>query len=68
MQVAVDIASEVLVLSLLVLCAVSDALSRVPVDFVFCYLMVFRNVIPNITVLGRSLRLNFPSKNKNKKD
>ena len=66
MQVAVDIASEVLVLSLLVLCAVSDALSRVLVKFVFCYLMVFRNVIPNITVLGRSLR--FPSKNKNKKD
>ena len=62
MQVAVDISSEVLVpslctsflLSLLVVCAVSDAFSRVPVNFVFSYSMVFRNVIPDITVLGRS--------------
>ena len=61
-QVAVDISSEVLVpslctsflLSLLVVCAVSDAFSRVPVNFVFSYSMVFRNVIPDITVLGRS--------------
>ena len=35
-------------------CGVGDAPSRVPVDFVFCYSKVFRNVIPDITVLGRS--------------
>ena len=48
MQVAVDIGSEVLILSLctrflmsvvvgFVVCAVSDAFSRVPVDLVFSY-------------------------------
>ena len=54
MQVAVDIGSEVLVQPLLVVCAVNDTFSRaVPVDFVFSWSMVFRNVIPDITILGR---------------
>ena len=34
--------------------AVSDAFSGVPVGFVFSWSMVFRNVIPGVTVLGSS--------------
>ena len=56
MQVAVEIGSEVLVLSLFTSFLMSVVVGslccncRVPVDFV----LLFRNVIPDITVLGRS--------------